>query len=131
MAETAGQRHVSNEDILSKWPELAAMYASKPRLSNTLSASSVSISEEDGTRWLTFKVLNEAQKNWIETKLLHELEGRFKQLTGAFDIRLRVDIEPEEERPQLNYMPSEKLNDLMSRNDEVRNLVSDFGLDLK
>ena len=131
VAETAGQRHVSNEDILSKWPELAAMYASKPRLSNTLSASSVSISEEDGTRWLTFKVLNEAQKNWIETKLLHELEGRFKQLTGAFDIRLRVDIEPEEERPQVNYMPSEKLNDLMSRNDEVRNLVSDFGLDLK
>ena len=131
VAETAGQRHVSNEDILSKWPELAAMYASKPRLSNTLSASSVSISEEDGARWLTFKVLNEAQKNWIETKLLHELEGRFKQLTGAFDIRLRVDIEPEEERPQVNYMPSEKLNDLMSRNDEVRNLVSDFGLDLK
>ena len=131
VTETAGQRHVSNEDILSKWPELAAMYASKPRLSNTLSASSVSISEEDGTRCLTFKVLNEAQKNWIETKLLRELEGRFKQHTGAFDIRLRVDIEPEEERPQVNYMPSEKLNDLMSRNDEVRNLVSDFGLDLK
>ena len=107
------------------------MYAAKPRLNNTLATASLEIAQEGQTRWVTFKVLNTAQKEWIETKLLHELEGRFKQITGAADVRLRVDIEPEEERPQVNYMPSEKLSDLMSKNDEVRNLVSDFGLDLK
>ena len=42
-----------------------------------------------------------------------------------------VDIAPEEDRPQTVYMPSEKARDLMSRNDEVRSLVSDFGLDVK
>ena len=123
--------HVPDEDILARWQDLAAMYAAKPRLNNTLATASLEIAQEDQTRWVTFKVLNTAQKEWIETKLLHELEGRFKQITGAADVRLRVDIEPEEERPQVNYMPSEKLSDLMSKNDEVRNLVSDFGLDLK
>ena len=125
------QAFVSDEDIMAKWHELAEMYSAKPRLSNTLSSASLAVSEEEGVRWLTFKVLNTAQKEWIESKLLHELEGKFKQLTGVPGLRLRVDIEPEEERPQVNYMPSEKLSDLMSRNDEVRNLVSDFGLDLK
>ena len=127
----AAQAFVSDEDIMAKWHELAEMYSAKPRLSNTLSSASLAVSEEEGVRWLTFKVLNTAQKEWIESKLLHELEGKLKQLTGVPGLRLRVDIEPEEERPQVNYMPSEKLSDLMSRNDEVRNLVSDFGLDLK
>ena len=122
---------VSDEDILARWQDLAAMYVSKPRLNNTLATAKLAIEHEGDTRRVIFKVLNTAQKDWIETKLLHELEGRFQQLTGAPDVRLRVDIEPEEERPQVNYMPSEKLSDLMSKNDEVRNLVSDFGLDLK
>lgn len=122
---------VSDEDILARWQDLAAMYVSKPRLNNTLATAKLAIEHEGDTRRVVFKVLNTAQKDWIETKLLHELEGRFQQLTGAPDVRLRVDIEPEEERPQVNYMPSEKLSDLMSKNDEVRNLVSDFGLDLK
>lgn len=122
---------VSDEDILARWQDLAAMYVSKPRLNNTLATAKLAIEHEGDTRRVVFKVLNTAQKDWIETKLLHELEGRFQQLTGAPDVRLRVDIEPEEERPQVNYMPSEKLSDLMSKNEEVRNLVSDFGLDLK
>ena len=122
---------VSDEDILARWQDLAAMYVSKPRLNNTLATAKLAVEHEGDTRRVVFKVLNTAQKDWIETKLLHELEGRFQQLTGAPDVRLRVDIEPEEERPQVNYMPSEKLSDLMSKNDEVRNLVSDFGLDLK
>ena len=127
----AVQTYVSDEDVLAKWQDLAAMYVSKPRLNNTLAMAKLEISKEEETRWVIFKVLNAAQKEWIETKLLHELEGRFKQLTGAADVRLRVDIEPEEERPQVSYMPSEKLSDLMSKNDEVRSLVSDLGLDLK
>ena len=121
----------SDEEILAKWPELVAMYASKPRLSNTLSASRLSMTVQDGTRCLVFNVLNAAQKDWVESKLLHELEGKFRQICGVPGIRLRVDIAPEEERPQQVYMPSEKAKDLMSRNDEVRSLVSDFGLDVK
>ena len=122
---------VSDEGLLALWPELVRMYASRPRLSNTLTSAKLSAGQKDGVRVITFTVLNAAQKEWIETKMLHELEGNFARISGVSGIRLAVDIEPEEDRPQVNYMPSEKLNDLMSKNDEVRNLVSDFGLDLK
>ena len=122
---------VSDEGLLALWPELVRMYASRPRLSNTLTSAKLSAGQKDGVRVITFTVLNAAQKEWIETKMLHELEGNFARISGVRGIRLAVDIEPEEDRPQVNYMPSEKLNDLMSKNDEVRNLVSDFGLDLK
>ena len=122
---------VSDEGLLALWPELVRMYASRPRLSNTLTSAKLSAGLKDGVRVITFTVLNAAQKEWIETKMLHELEGNFARISGVAGIRLAVDIEPEEDRPQVNYMPSEKLNDLMSKNDEVRNLVSDFGLDLK
>ena len=130
-SDAAAREPLSDEELMAKWPELVAMYASKPRLSNTLGESKLSVSSRDGVRFLSFSVLNLSQKEWIESKLLHELEGRFRQVTGASDVRLTVDIAPEEERPQTVYMPSEKAKDLMSRNDEVRSLVSDFGLDVK
>ncbi len=122
---------VPDEELVSRWPDLVALYAAKPRLSNALNSAALSVSEEEGKRYVIFKVSNEAQKDWIESKLLHELEGRFRQLSGVPDVYLKVDVEPADERPQTMYMPSEKAKDLMSRNDEVRSLVSEFGLDVK
>lgn len=130
-ADVSAKAPLSDEEIMSKWPDLVAQYASKPRLSNTLSASKLSVVSDGGVRFLIFSVLNTAQKEWIESKLLHELEGRFRIVSGVSDIKLRVDVTPEEERPQTVYMPSEKAKDLMAKNDEVRNLVSDFGLDVR
>ena len=130
-AEVSAKAPLSDEEIMSKWPDLVAQYASKPRLSNTLSASKLSVVSDGGVRFLIFSVLNTAQKEWIESKLLHELEGRFRIVSDVSDIKLRVYVTPEEERPQTVYMPSEKAKDLMAKNDEVRNLVSDFGLDVR
>lgn len=121
----------SEETITGKWPELVAMYASKPRLANTLASSKLAVLTEDDRKILVFNVLNQAQKDWVESKLLHELEGRFRALVGDARVSLRVDLIPEEERPQTVYMPSEKAKDLMSKNDQVRSLVSDFDLDVK
>ena len=121
----------SDETITRKWPELVAMYASKPRLANTLASSKLAVLTEDDRKILVFNVLNQAQKDWVESKLLHELEGRFRALVGDARVSLRVDLIPEEERPQTVYMPSEKAKDLMSKNDQVRSLVSDFYLDVK
>ena len=121
----------SDETITGKWPELVAMYASKPRLANTLVSSKLAVLTEDDRKILVFNVLNQAQKDWVESKLLHELEGRFRALVGDARVSLRVDLIPEEERPQTVYMPSEKAKDLMSKNDQVRSLVSDFDLDVK
>lgn len=40
-------------------------------------------------------------------------------------------MKPEEEQKQKIYMPAEKAKDLMESNPEVREFISDIGLDIK
>ena len=123
---------IPDDEVLKlKWKDLAALYASKPRLSNTLNSSTLEISLQDGAKYMTFSVLNVAQKDWIESKLLHELEKSFRRLTGSDRIYLKVSVIPDTEVKQTIYMPSEQAKDLMSKNEEVKNLIKDFELDVK
>ena len=117
--------------LAGKWKELAGMYASQPRLANALSNVNLDFREEDGRKVVAFTVTNEAQKKWIEDRILRDLEGKFARLTGCGKIRLEPTVPPEEEQEKKIYMPSEKAEDLMSKNEEVRNLVIDLGLDIK
>ena len=118
-------------DLAGKWKELASQYGSQPRLANALANANLSFREEDGRKVVSFTVTNEAQKKWIEERILRDLEGRFVKLTGSNRIRLEPAVLPEEEQGKRIYMPSEKAEDLMSKNEEVRNLVVDLGLDIK
>ncbi len=123
---------IPDDELLKfKWKDLAARYASKPRLANTLSSSSLDIMLRDGAKHVTFTVQNVAQKEWIESKLLHELEKAFRGLAGSDRIYLKVSVLPDTEVKQTVYMPSEQAKDLMSKNEEVKNLVKDFELDVK
>ena len=117
--------------LAGKWKELAAQFASQPRLANALSNANLSFREEDGRKVVSFTVTNEAQKKWIEERILRDLEGKFARLTGCGKLRLEPTVLPEEEQEKKIYMPSEKAEDLMSKNEEVRNLVVDLGLDIK
>lgn len=130
-AEKKSDKMPEDDLIRFKWKELASLYASKPRLSNTLNSSVLDIAEEDGSKYVTFSVMNVAQKDWIESKLLHELEKSFRNLTGSDKVYLRVSVIPDSEVKQTVYMPSEQARDLMSKNEEVKNLVKDFELDVK
>ena len=117
--------------LKAKWPELAKGYESKPRLVSMLTTTALAISGDDSARTVTFQVINEGQKAWVESKLLHELEGNFRSIVGSQKVYLRVDVIPDEvEQPKI-YMPSDKAKELMAGNDEVRHLVKDFGLDIK
>ena len=117
--------------LAGQWKELAAQFASQPRLANALSNANLSFREEDGRKVVSFTVTNEAQKKWIEERILRDLEGKFARLTGCGKLRLEPTVLPEEEQEKKIYMPSEKAEDLMSKNEEVRNLVVDLGLDIK
>lgn len=75
--------------------------------------------------------MNVAQKDWIETKLLLELEGTMRKITESGKLYLRVSVIPDDEMKQTIYMPSEQARDLMSKNEEVKNLVAELGLDVK
>ena len=122
----------SEEMLKAKWPELAGSYQDKPRLASMLSSTSLTISGNDDSRMVVFRVVNEAQKEWVESKLLHELEGKYRSLVGSMKVYLRVDVIPDDAPQQKKvYMPSEQAKDLMARNEEVKSLVKDFELDIK
>ena len=131
--EGNGQAGVLPEDDLlrSKWSLLPSAYKDKPRLESALSKSTLKISEEEGRKLVEFTVTNEAQKRWIEEKVLRELERRYCDLVGSTAIRLAPSVLPDEQKEDVKYMPVEKAEDLMGKNEEVRNLVQDLSLDVK
>ena len=123
----------SDEVLMAKWPELAKVYESKPRLASMLSTSTLTIEDaQDGAKQVTFRVVNEAQNDWVESKLLHELEGNFRRIAGSMKIYLRVAVVPDDSAQTAKvYMPSDQAKTLMAQNEEVKSLVQDLELDIK
>ena len=122
----------SDEYLKSKWPELAQKYSDKPRLASMLSSSTLVIEEADDAKVVTFRVVNEAQKDWVESKLLYDLEGNYRKIAGSTKISLRVAVVPDDAVAEKKaYMPSEQAGVVMSENAEVKNLITDLGLDIK
>ena len=130
--EAAPARIPENEEITGRWKDLVAkVSAGRPRLENTLAGAGLSVSQENGYKLLTFEVINDAQKGWIEEKILRDLEKEYCAMLGTKFLHLAVTVRPPEEVENRIYMPEEKAQDLMDRNPEVRNLVKELGLDTK
>ena len=121
----------SDEVLTAKWQELAGQYSDKPRLASTLSNATLEMAEEDGRKVATALVMNVSQKQWIEERLLHELEGRFQKLCGSPRVALRIGVVPDTEKKEVLYTNAEKAQYLMSQNGDVKNLITDLGLDIK
>ena len=118
--------------IKAMWPELAEKYSDKPRLASMLTSSTLTIETDGDYKVVTFRVINEAQKDWVESKLLHELESNLRVLVESAKVNLRVSVVPDEPTaPKKAYMPSEQAKELMDQNAEVKSLVQDLGLDIK
>ena len=122
----------SDEHVNAKWPELAKLYGDKPRLASMLTTTTLNMSEADGFKTVTFFVVNDAQKVWVESKLLHELEGNFRKVVGSAKVYLRVAVSPDDTPQEKKiYMPSDQAAELMRENEQVKNLVKDLELDIK
>ena len=122
----------SDEVLRSKWPELADCYGDKPRLASMLKSTSLDIETAEDAKTVIFRVVNDAQKDWVESKLLHELEGKYRSIIGSMKVYLRVAVTPDDSPEQKKiYMPSEQAKELMAHNEEVKSLVKDLELDIK
>ena len=133
-AETAAPQEVTlpDDDTLRlKWKELSGQYGSKPRLASMLQSGKVEVKEDSGIKLVEFFVTNDAQKQWIEEKMLRELEGKLRELTACPKINVLISVIPIEEGEKKPYMPEEKAKDLMEKNPDVRAFVADMGLDTK
>lgn len=118
--------------LKAKWPELAEFYKDKPRLASMLKSTALDIEADDDSKTVTFRVVNDAQKDWVESKLLHELEGNYRKVVGSMKVYLRVAVTPDDSPEQKKiYMPSEQAKELMAHNEEVKSLVKDLELDIK
>jgi chromosomal replication initiation ATPase DnaA len=134
--ETAAQKQEApvpaDEVLKTKWPELAECYNDKPRLASMLKSTSLDIEDSEDAKTVIFRVVNDAQKDWVESKLLHELEGNYRRIVGSMKIYLRVAVTPDNSPEQKKiYMPSEQAKELMAQNEEVNSLVKDLELDIK
>ena len=122
----------TEDEIRAKWPELALRYKHLDRLSAMLNTTTLDISDEGDHKKVVFRVVNEAQKNWVEAKMLYDLEGNLRAILKSMKVYLRVEVTPDDApRTAEPYMPSEKAGHLMKENEEVNKLVQDFGLDIK
>ena len=120
-----------DELVRTKWRELAGQYSDKPRLANMLAAGNINPSEENGVKQVEFFVVNESQKQWVEEKMLRELEKKLREMLSCSKVNVVVSVTPMEEIETKPYMPEEKAKDLMEKNPEVRAFVADMGLDTK
>ena len=122
----------TDEEVKAKWPGLAQMYSDKPRLASMLTTTTLDMAEADGFKTVIFRVVNDAQKEWVESKLLHELEGNFRKVVGSAKVYLRVAVAPDDSPQEKKiYMPSDQAEVLMKENEQVMNLVKDLELDIK
>ncbi len=128
-SDAAAQPVPEDEVVLGRWPELVATTQNRPRLANALANAQLSIESGEDGKTLVFTVTNDAQKKWIAENLLHKLEAGFQQILGSGKVRLRVEA-AEFVQEEKKYLPSEQAKDLMSKNEEVKNLVIDLGLDV-
>ena len=97
-----------------------------------LATGSIDVREENGIKYIDFFVLNEAQKQWVEEKLLRDLENRIRELLACSKVNILVSVTPvDESAGKVPYMPEEKAKDLMEKNPDVRAFVADMGLDTK
>ena len=121
-----------DDDTLKfKWKELAGQYSSKPRLASMLQSGKVDVKEENGIKLVEFFVTNDSQKQWIEEKMLRELEGKLRDLVACPKVNVLVSVIPIEEGEKVPYMPEEKAKDLMEKEPSVREFVAAMGLDTK
>ena len=132
-AEASAQNAALPEDevVRLKWKELAGQYSAKPRLASMLQSANINLSEENGVKQVEFFVTNDAQKQWVEEKMLRELENKLRELVTCTKVNVLVSVTPIEETEKVPYMPEEKAKDLMEKNPEVRAFVADLGLDTK
>ena len=125
----------SDEALKDGWAgmidTLTAKYPQMVRLKNTLTASEIVVGDSEGARTITFEVVNDAQKSWLEERLLKEMESIIRESLSYSKINIYISVTPEEKREKVPYMPEEKAKDLIEKNSEVREFVSQLGLDVK
>ena len=124
----AGQVNVEN--LTQAWREqLAAHYLDKPRLCLLLTNSPLPFETEGESLMILFDVANDAQKEWLEIKMIPEMTEIFESITGINEISIKPIVkEPEDVRV---YQPPLRGAVSLEDMNEVKSIVKDLEIDIK
>lgn len=120
----------SDDEIINKWNMIKEEGKGNQRLFNAMDTAKLSIIEKDGKKTVTYAVLNEAQKIWLEG-LNSRLEAKMRTLLGSSSIDMVVDLQPEDPSQKIAVNAEDKSQEMLEKNPIVRDIVSDLGLELK
>ena len=129
MADHSEDPIPSDEEVTSKWKDLADIYSSKPRLASAIQNAKLELAQEAGVKKVTFKVVAENQRDWIRANMLAQMEKEFRKLLGTAKVSLEVGVIPAEAQEKVIYMDADKAKVIMSENPEAAKLISDLELD--
>ena len=65
-------------------------FSDRPRLQRALKENDVFFTMQNDTLTITFYVVNEAQKQWIQINIMDELLEKFRSLSGIESMELKV-----------------------------------------
>ena len=122
-----------NVEYLTKvWKEdFAAHYSDKPKLNSVLTSVSLTFEVEGERVKIIFPVANEAQKMWLELKMIPEMTEYFKSITGIQELSILPFISEIEEKDSRIYYPSPTPPSLPEEIVCLKSLIKDLELDIK
>ena len=130
-ATAEGKPLPTDDAVTEAFGTLAENYAAKPRVYSMFKRPTLRFAEEEGVKAVTLIVINEAQKKYVEEQLLRPVENELRRILATPQVRLLVDVTPDDKVEKKPYLPGEQAMDLMSKNAEVRELVSQMSLETK
>ena len=121
---------VNVDGLTQAWKEMmTSHYADKPRLCLHLTSTPLTFETEGESLMILFDVANDAQKQWLEIKMIPEMTEIFKSITGINEISIKPIVkEPEEIRV---YQPPLRGAISLEDMNEVKSIVKDLEIDIK
>lgn len=121
---------VNVDGLTRAWKEMmTSHYADKPRLCLHLTSTPLTFETEGESLMILFDVANDAQKQWLEIKMIPEMTEIFKSITNINEISIKPIVkEPEEVRV---YQPPLRGAVLLEDMNEVKSIVKDLEIDIK
>ena len=121
---------VNIENLTQAWRvKLAAHYSDKPRLCSMITTAPLTFKTEGESLRILFDVANDAQKEWLEIKMIPEMTELFKSVTGINEI----SIQPIVKEPEVTRVYGESLMGFVALEDmtNAKNLVEDLEQHIK
>lgn len=122
---------VNVDGLTRAWKEMmTSHYADKPRLCLQLTRTPLTFETDGESLTILFDVANDAQKQWLEIKMIPEITEMFKSITG---INNEISIKPIVKEPEDIRVYQPPLRGAVSLEDmnEVKSIVKDLEIDIK